>query len=109
MNLYLLADKLIDPLTANLSIDKLRKLWKVQEMRLGSSMVKYVYNVTPRGSLLRKVRQRTCNRATLWSGTCTALQQLGVFCASSSETGICTPFPRRGPKNFARMHTLTSS
>jgi hypothetical protein len=53
INLYILSDKLIDPTTANLVIDKLISFTSKGRYRLSSNLVAHVYASTTEGNPLR--------------------------------------------------------
>jgi len=54
IDLYLLADKLIDPTTANLAIEKLIVLVEDRGMYLSKALIEFVYGATTAGSPLRR-------------------------------------------------------
>lgn len=53
VDLYLLADKLMDPITANMAIDKLKRMTEVLDLYPSTTLVKHVYCSTIRGNPLR--------------------------------------------------------
>jgi hypothetical protein len=55
IDLYLLADKLIDPTTANLAIDKLVDFIEERETYLSARLTRFVYKTTMVGSPLRRL------------------------------------------------------
>ena len=55
IDLYLLADKLIDPISANLVIDRLISLFEKQDEYLTKGIVEHVYGSTTEASPLRKL------------------------------------------------------
>jgi hypothetical protein len=55
VDLYILADKLIDPVTANLTIDELTTLPRVDADYPGCSLINFLYDSTLRTSPLRKL------------------------------------------------------
>ncbi|GAB7334044.1 hypothetical protein MBLNU13_g06133t2 [Cladosporium sp. NU13] len=55
VDLYLLADKLIDPVTANLVIDKLIRVSETRNEYPGPRLISYVYGSTTTGSPLRRL------------------------------------------------------
>jgi len=55
VDLYLLADKLIDPVTANMTIDKLIRVSEVRNEYPGPRLISYVYKSTTTESPLRRL------------------------------------------------------
>ena len=55
VDLYLLADKLMDPATANMAIDKLISVCEVRDSYPSPALISYVYGSTTVGSPLRRL------------------------------------------------------
>jgi hypothetical protein len=55
IDLYLLADKLLDPISANMAIDELTSLFEKRDRYLDSELVGYAYDRTTADSPLRRL------------------------------------------------------
>jgi hypothetical protein len=55
VDLYLLADKLLDPTTADMAIDKWIRMAEAKDMYASYNMISYVYSSTTAGSPLRRL------------------------------------------------------
>lgn len=55
VDLYLLADKVMDTVTANMAIDKLIRMCEARESHPSSALISYVYGSTTVGSPLRRL------------------------------------------------------
>jgi len=55
INLYILADVLLDPITANMAIDEIRRFRLDIKSNPGAQVITFIYNSTKEGDGLRKV------------------------------------------------------
>jgi hypothetical protein len=55
IDLYLLADKLIDPIAVNLAVDELVSVVDMRNLRFTSGLISFVYESTTSGSALRRL------------------------------------------------------